>query len=190
MQPESSKLPRLKFPEDYDKKTTAEVFKLPAWVNRVAKLGDKVVPDFIFNKILEKLMPPVRDNAVDDEDPPAASSAGVSNNTTTRNNGGKQPASTSPAASSATNANDRTPPASAVDSALPSSSSFTQTSVPSSRPPPLEEQPDETPMVAAIADAIGVDLPTHRSRILVELRRAKGVPDLAVQRLLMTQSPS
>ena len=79
-------VPELTLPEDYldDKKkpTAAEVFKLPSWVNRAAKLGDKVVPDFIFTKILEKLMPPVAEDQEDEPntptDPPVAVAAASS----------------------------------------------------------------------------------------------------------------
>lgn len=50
-------------------KLVKEAFRLPAWVNRAAAVGNAVVPDFIFKKIVEALMPPVPDD--DDAPEPA-----------------------------------------------------------------------------------------------------------------------
>jgi hypothetical protein len=44
-----------------------ECFKLPSWVNRAASVGNKVIPEFIFKKILEALMPPVPEEEEDDD---------------------------------------------------------------------------------------------------------------------------
>ncbi|CUG89873.1 Hypothetical protein, putative [Bodo saltans] len=40
-------------------KRAQETFKLPSWVNRAAAVGNAVIPDFLFKKIVEALMPPV-----------------------------------------------------------------------------------------------------------------------------------
>jgi hypothetical protein len=40
-------------------KRVQELFRLPSWVNRAAAVGNAVIPDFLFKKIVEALMPPV-----------------------------------------------------------------------------------------------------------------------------------
>jgi hypothetical protein len=154
-------LPRLTLPDDYfdEKKrpTAVDVFKLPGWVNRAAKLGDKVVPDFIFAKILEKLMPPVaEDQDQDDTPPPSATSAPAA-----RAFGQKMPPPVPPIS--------RPPPSSAAAATAP----------------PLET-PAEAAAVCSIADVIGADAkdPAARTRILAVLRSCGGDADLAVARLL------
>lgn len=41
-----------------------EAFRLPSWVNRAATVGNAVLPDFLFKKIVEALMPPVPEDDV------------------------------------------------------------------------------------------------------------------------------
>lgn len=149
----------LAFPEDYEKRSTvSDMFKLPPWVNRVAKIGDKMLPEFIFNKILEKMMPPVGDD--DDEDDSPGNSG----------TGSKQPSPLVQASAPAAFPRPKNSNNAAICSPLP----------------PSVEQPEEMPVVNCIAEVIGADAASasERLRILAALRRCHGAADVAVQQLL------
>lgn len=62
------------FPLSTDElKRVRDAFRLPSWVNRAAKVGDTLIPEFVFKKILEALMPPVPED--EEEDSASDSSA-------------------------------------------------------------------------------------------------------------------